>query len=336
MSEVQSFKTPDGSEMVVLERSEYELLVAAADEAGEADAYDRAKAALAAGEDELVPAAVADRLLAGEAPLRVWREHRGLTQSTLAKRAGVPQSVISAIESGRREPSLSALRALARTLNVDLDDLVVVMSEDTVEEEATTLSKYMQTNGSKNVLEGFGRDTVEKWAQDYWQLDNIKDEERSLERWIETHIEGARRQKFLSKSLFIAIGTWKTSWSDRVKGLLENNSEREIEQKSRAAFAAVNKSAAVKEMRCLSGVGTRTAVAMLHWMRPNEFPMWDYRVERALGWPKRTSWESMRAYESFSETMIEHARRLGVNLRTLDRALWTFDKQANHTARREC
>jgi len=86
-------------------------------------AYDRVKAALSAGEDELVPGAVADRLLAGDSPLRVWRDYRGLTQMALAGAAGVPQSVISAMENGKRTPSLSTLRALARALGVDLDDL---------------------------------------------------------------------------------------------------------------------------------------------------------------------------------------------------------------------
>ena len=61
---------------------------------GEMDAEDgaavaRFRARLAAGEEELVPAAVVDRLLAGESPVRVWREHRGITQSGLARASGV-------------------------------------------------------------------------------------------------------------------------------------------------------------------------------------------------------------------------------------------------------
>ena len=39
-------------------------------------AYDGATAALAAGEDELVPADYAKRLIVGESPLRGWRERR--------------------------------------------------------------------------------------------------------------------------------------------------------------------------------------------------------------------------------------------------------------------
>lgn len=95
----------------------------AAEDCADIAAFDRAKQALESCEDELVPDSVAARLLAGEHPLRVWREHRGLTQTALSETADIPQNMISAIESGRRQPSLATLRALAGGLGLDLDDL---------------------------------------------------------------------------------------------------------------------------------------------------------------------------------------------------------------------
>ena len=50
--------------------------------------------------------------------LLLWRKHRGLTQAQLAARARVPRPNLSAIERGRREVSLSTLRALALALDV--------------------------------------------------------------------------------------------------------------------------------------------------------------------------------------------------------------------------
>jgi hypothetical protein len=46
------------------------------------------------------------------AMLRDARRQAGLTQAQLATRAGVPQSVVSAYENGRRQPSLATLRRL--------------------------------------------------------------------------------------------------------------------------------------------------------------------------------------------------------------------------------
>ncbi|WP_163836105.1 hypothetical protein [Spartinivicinus ruber] len=42
--------------------------------------YDEIKKAIKNGETELVPDAVVTRLLDGENPVKVWREHRGLKQ----------------------------------------------------------------------------------------------------------------------------------------------------------------------------------------------------------------------------------------------------------------
>lgn len=49
--------------------------------------------------------------------LRLWRLHRGLTQQQLAAAAGVPRPNLCAIERGRRELSLTTLRALALALD---------------------------------------------------------------------------------------------------------------------------------------------------------------------------------------------------------------------------
>lgn len=52
--------------------------------------------------------------------LRETRRRAGLTQVELARRAGVAQSVISAYESGRRQPALPTLLALIRSAGMDL------------------------------------------------------------------------------------------------------------------------------------------------------------------------------------------------------------------------
>lgn len=53
--------------------------------------------------------------------LRRARDYRGITQSELAKLSGIPQSVISAYETGRREPTASSLVALTDALDHELE-----------------------------------------------------------------------------------------------------------------------------------------------------------------------------------------------------------------------
>ncbi|XBQ14924.1 MAG: helix-turn-helix transcriptional regulator [Oceanicaulis sp.] len=79
--------------------------------------------ALARGEEELLPDAVVGRLLDGESPVRVWREHRGQSLRGLARLAGLSAAYLSEIESGVKSPSVRTLQALATALGVSLDDL---------------------------------------------------------------------------------------------------------------------------------------------------------------------------------------------------------------------
>jgi len=65
-----------------------------------------------------------DRLLAGENPVRAWREYRGLTGVELAAAAGVAASYLSAIENRKKPGSINALKRLATALRVDVDDLI--------------------------------------------------------------------------------------------------------------------------------------------------------------------------------------------------------------------
>ena len=69
-------------------------------------------------------AAEARRLLAGESPVRIWREKRGLTQWALATEAAIPAVYLSGIESRGKPGSVAAYRALATALAVPMEDLV--------------------------------------------------------------------------------------------------------------------------------------------------------------------------------------------------------------------
>ena len=82
-------------------------------------AYDAAKTR----KEEAFPSDVARRLVAGESPIRVFREHRGLTQEQLAKAAKIARPYLAEIEARRKEGSVSVLRAIADALKLDLDDI---------------------------------------------------------------------------------------------------------------------------------------------------------------------------------------------------------------------
>jgi hypothetical protein len=107
-------KSPKGDDIVILSRKEYDRVLAAADE----DAVDAAiaKKAITRNEETLSEAEV-NELLAARTPLAFWCKKRGLTQTELAKAAGIAQGFLSEIESGLRQETsrfFSGLRSLLR------------------------------------------------------------------------------------------------------------------------------------------------------------------------------------------------------------------------------
>lgn len=117
---MQIFTTPNGESLVILPLADYERLVDQADIAK----ANRIMRDIEAGDEEVVPADIVRRLIAGENKVKVWRTHRGLSGRDLAAAAGVSAPFISEIESGKKDGSVSVMKKIAEALKVDLDDLV--------------------------------------------------------------------------------------------------------------------------------------------------------------------------------------------------------------------
>ena len=112
------------SETVTITRAEYDRLCTAEEDFADLRAALAVSSRIEAGTEELVPAAVADRLIDGETPLKVWREHRALSQAALSRASGVNRVQIADIEADRASGSARTLRALADALGVTVDDLL--------------------------------------------------------------------------------------------------------------------------------------------------------------------------------------------------------------------
>jgi transcriptional regulator with XRE-family HTH domain len=120
-------RTPKGDEIVILSRAEYDALTTGRSDEDAADVAhaNRILAELAEGSETVLTSEQADELLAAKTPLAFWRKHRGLTQEALSKLVGVAQGFISEIENGSKTGDVQTLAALARALEISLDDLVI-------------------------------------------------------------------------------------------------------------------------------------------------------------------------------------------------------------------
>ena len=118
-------KGPQGDDIVILSRKEYDQLIAAANEdARDAETLRRSIARVKSGEEETFTSAEVDAFLAAKTPLAFFRKKRGMNQHDLAKRTGITQGYLSEIEIGRKSGDVRTLRKLADALKVSLDSLV--------------------------------------------------------------------------------------------------------------------------------------------------------------------------------------------------------------------
>lgn len=109
---------------VLLSRLDYEALLEAVEEAGDIARVKQARSDLAEGRSETLPGDMVKALCAGANPVRVWREHRGLSGRELAEASGVNAAYLSEIETGKKPGSAIALKKLAAVLRIDMEDLI--------------------------------------------------------------------------------------------------------------------------------------------------------------------------------------------------------------------
>ncbi len=109
-----------GKRFVLVPLKEFERMAHDAESLDDIRAYDAARAR----KEERFPAALVDRLIENENPVRVFRGYRGMTQQALADAVGIARPYLAEIESGRKQGSVTVLKNIAAALGLELDDLV--------------------------------------------------------------------------------------------------------------------------------------------------------------------------------------------------------------------
>jgi DNA-binding XRE family transcriptional regulator len=109
---------------VILPIEEYRRLLALVEDARDAAAIEEFYRRLVAGEEEMLPSHVVDRMLDGENPVLVLRDYRRMTLQQLADLCGVTNSHVSQVEKGKRSMSTEVLKKMAEALRVDVELLL--------------------------------------------------------------------------------------------------------------------------------------------------------------------------------------------------------------------
>jgi hypothetical protein len=163
---------------------------------------------------------------------------------------------------------------------------------------------------------------IDELAKRYWEVISHREYDAEFNR-IPQIVQRARERGYLKTDEFITLASWK---STRPLRRYVANHWRFIKTQTANSLAAVSRDDGLKYLDALAGVGLRTATAILHWFRPSDTPILDQRIVRALGHRLPKDWENIDFYREIAGEIVREARRAGVNLRTMDRALWVWDK----------
>lgn len=119
----QIIKKNGKPEFAVIPYADYKHFLELIEDETDAHSVAEFHKAYTAGREFLVPGEIVRRELEGEAPAKLWREYRGLTQQQLAAQAGISKPYLSQIETGKRQGTVETLGAIARALDIPLDVL---------------------------------------------------------------------------------------------------------------------------------------------------------------------------------------------------------------------
>lgn len=127
---------------------------------------------------------------------------------------------------------------------------------------------------------------------------------------------------------FFAVCEWK---STRTRPLVQRNLREHVYEVTHIAFNC-SEWLQIPVLSALNGIGTPTASALLTVWRPDDYTIIDFRVLNSLSElsHRLLNQESLadldKSYTKYLALMRSLSRAIGCDLRSLDKALWTFDK----------
>jgi thermostable 8-oxoguanine DNA glycosylase len=173
---------------------------------------------------------------------------------------------------------------------------------------------------------------VRQWSRAYDDVNRgTRDEfeENAILDWISRQHE----PKYLNKEYFVRLGRWKTP---RYHDTRKANQEKTIIQVTRLAYRMQGDLNKLQILRSLRGVGIAVASTILYFLEPDRYAIFDYHVRNALNkkhcWDRGKDDNTERAWLEYVDVMRKLAAQIGVDLRTLEKALFAYDKYGDEAS----
>jgi hypothetical protein len=131
------------------------------------------------------------------------------------------------------------------------------------------------------------------------------------------------KRGYMQKEELRIIAHWK---APRSAGRMENNEEEYVREITKYAFSATTERARIEVLTNLDGVQWPTASVILHFFHKDLYPIMDFRAlwSVSLDVPTQYSFGFWFPYVEFCRDL---SKRVNIDMRTLDRALWQYSKE---------
>jgi DNA-binding XRE family transcriptional regulator len=111
-------------EWAVIPYSEYQKFYEKLEDAEDIKDIEKHLHAIQQGTEILIPGEITFAILDGISPIRAWREHKQIKMNELAKQVGISSAYLSQIETGKRNPTINTLKAIATELGIKVEMLI--------------------------------------------------------------------------------------------------------------------------------------------------------------------------------------------------------------------
>jgi hypothetical protein len=141
---------------------------------------------------------------------------------------------------------------------------------------------------------------------------------------IQALVPKVRDCGYLTKSDLLTVAQWK---APRAVPKIAMNEEALIIDATRGALATPHERLRIGTLTLLHGVGYPMASVILHWYHTDRYPIVDYRALWSLGRKTPPAFYTFDFWMSYVTCCRQLAAAAGVDMRTLDKALWQYSKE---------
>lgn len=155
---------------------------------------------------------------------------------------------------------------------------------------------------------------------EHWSSRNLSDDFRLFEDEVGP---AAKNRGYLTRPEFLSLCAWKTP---RSKPRCAANAPALVQEATEVSLAARHEELRIGALLVLDGVGWPTASVILHFCSKDQYPILDFRAI----WSLNSQQPSAYTFHFWWEYVVccrTIAKRNGVSMRTLDRALWQYSKE---------